>query len=165
MKINLLKKKLYIYIYINIWTRGAWPPPMSIPGPAKPKGKQKQNKINNNSAMQKPISKNPSSSQIFFPSMLVITTTDFPLFLGPFVQVSTVSRHQNLSTSHPYSLVFHLGFLPFGYCIAELLLILFCFCFPFAFPGLLGTKPRSFYSFCFCFHSRRKNVNLIYLNY
>ena len=109
--------------------------------------------------------KNPSSSQIFFPSMSVIIATNFPLFLCPFVQVSTVSRHQNLNTSHPYSLVFHLGFLPFGYCIAEFLLILFCFCFPFGFPGLLGTKPRSFYSFCFCFHSRRENVNLIYLNY
>ena len=53
--------------------------------------------------------------------------------------------------SHPYSLVFHLGFSPFGFCIAELLLILFCFCFPFCFVGLLGTKPRSlyfFYYFC-----------------
>ena len=36
-----------------------WGPPVSIPSPAKPKGKQKQNKINNNSAIQKPINKNP----------------------------------------------------------------------------------------------------------
>ena len=28
LKLTYLK---YIYIYINIWTRGAWPPPMSIP--------------------------------------------------------------------------------------------------------------------------------------
>ena len=43
---------------------------------------------------------------------------------------------KNLSTAHPYSLVFHLGFLLIGFCIAELLLILFYFCFPFGFARL-----------------------------
>ena len=42
---------------------------------------------------------------------------------------------KNLSIAHPYSLVFHLGFLLIGFCIVELLLILFCFCFPIGFAG------------------------------
>ena len=56
--------------------------------------------------------------------------------------------------SHPYSLVFHLGFWLFGFCIAELLLILFCFCFPFGFARLgtntgagLGLGPSGQYFF------------------
>ena len=43
---------------------------------------------------------------------------------------------KNLSTAHPYSLVFHLGFLLIGFYIAELLLIMFYFCFPFGFARL-----------------------------
>ena len=39
---------------------------------------------------------------------------------------------KNLSIAHPYSLVFHLGFLLIGFCIAELLLIFF-FLFSFRF--------------------------------
>ena len=76
--------------------------------------------------------KNPSVSQIFFPSMLVITTANFLLFLCPFVW--SLHRFSSLKSQY-YSLVFHLGFLLFGFCIAELLLILFCFCFPFGFAG------------------------------
>ena len=86
--------------------------------------------------------KNPSVSQIFFPSMLVITTANFLLFLCPFVW--SLQRFSSLKSPY-YSLVFQLGFLPIGFCIAELLLILFCFCFPFGFarPGtdIGGSQP------------------------
>ena len=45
LKLNYLKKKN--------GPEGPRPPPMFVPSLAKPKGKQKQNKINNNSAIQK----------------------------------------------------------------------------------------------------------------
>ena len=50
-KINLLKKK--------IWARRTRTPLVFVPDPAKLIGKQKQNKINNNSTIQKPNGKKP----------------------------------------------------------------------------------------------------------
>ena len=75
--------------------------------------------------------KNPSSSQIFFPSMSVITATDFPLFLCPFIR--SFHRFSSLKSQYISSLFFSF---PFGvlavwllYCWIVINLVLFLFSF------------------------------------
>ena len=75
--------------------------------------------------------KNPSVSQIFFPSMSVITTANFLLFLCPFVW--SLHRFSSLKSQYVSSLFFSF---PFGffavwllYCWIVINLVLFLFSF------------------------------------
>ena len=80
-------------------------------------------------------------------------------------EVSTVYQILNLNTFHPYSLIFHMGFLTIAICSLYgwivINFVLFCFCLPFGFAGLLGTKPI-YYSFWFIASERISYC--IYLN-
>ena len=83
--------------------------------------------------------KNPSSSQIFFPSMSVIIAINFPLFLCPFVR--SLHRFSSLKSQYVSSLFFSF---PSGiftiwllYCWIVINLVLFCFPISFA---RLGTN-------------------------
>ena len=77
--------------------------------------------------------KNPSSSQIFFPSMSVITAIDFLLFLCPFVQ--SLHRFSTLKSQYVSSLFFSLpsGFfavwLLYCWIVINLVLLLFSYWF------------------------------------
>ena len=75
---------------------------------------------------------------LFIPNLLSFNVGDnnhrFSSLSLPFCSKSpSFLVTKNLSIAHPYSLVFHLGFLLIGFCIAELLLIFFLFLFSFRF--------------------------------
>ena len=94
--------------------------------------------------------KNPSSSQIFFPSMSMITTTDFPLFLCPFVR--SLHRFSSLKSQYISSLFFSFPsrffalWLLYRWIVINLVLFLFSYWFPRVRnrrrwrPGPLGPK-------------------------
>ena len=88
--------------------------------------------------------KNPSSSQIFFPSMSVITAIDFLLFLCPFVQ--SLHRFSSLKSQYVSSLFFSLpsGFFAVWllYCWIVINLVFFCFPFGFACLGIDTGGPQ-----------------------
>ena len=95
--------------------------------------------------------KNPSSSQIFFPSMSVIIATNFPLFLCPFVQ----SLHHFSSPKSQYisSLFFSFpsGFFAFWllYCWIVINLVSFLFSFRFRRAARNKTQKLLFLLFFF----------------
>ena len=81
-------------------------------------------------SLQEPTpKKNPSSSQIFIPSMSMIKATDFPLFLCPFVR--SLHRFSSLKSQYVSSLFFSFPSRVFVvwllYCWIVINLVLFLF--------------------------------------